>query len=159
RTSTTCSSARAARPSGAAGAGSNRPLVASARRTSHFDAVKFLVRRQEGYSTMADPSMPASPGALTPEWLTQALRSTGTITDASVTFCHIELFGAGKGFSGQIARVGLRYDRVEGRAPASLIAKFQLAHADPDIRAAVLHARLHEREYRFYREVAQDIAL
>jgi hypothetical protein len=44
-------------------------------------------------------TIPASPEALTTEWLTQALRSTGTITDARVTSCHIEPIGEGKGFS------------------------------------------------------------
>ncbi len=107
----------------------------------------------------ADPSIPASPGALTPEWLTRALRSTGTITDARVTSCHTELFGEGKGFSGQIARVGLRYDIAEASAPASLVAKFQFAPLDPDIKAAVFQSRMYEREFRFYRDVAQDIAL
>ena len=108
---------------------------------------------------MADPSIPAGPEALTPEWLTHALRSTGTITDARVTSRQLELFGEGKGFSGQIARVGLGFDRAEAGAPASLIAKFQVPHSDPDIRAAVFQARLHEREFRFYRDVAHDIAL
>jgi hypothetical protein len=108
---------------------------------------------------MADPSIPASPGALTPEWLTEALRSTGTITDARVIACHIERFGEGKGFSGQIARIGLNYDIAEAGAPASLIAKFQFPPLDPDIRAAVFHSRLYEREFRFYRDVAQEIAL
>jgi hypothetical protein len=74
---------------------------------------------------MADPSIPASPGGLTPEWLTRALRSTGAITDASVTSCRIELLGEGKGFSGQLARIRLSYDGAEASAPASMIAKFQ----------------------------------
>src|SRR5262245_50935120 len=113
----------------------------------------------EGDPLMADPGIPSSPGELTPEWLTRALRSTGTITDARVTSCHVELFGEGKGFSGQIARVGLSYDIAEAGAPASLIAKFQYPHPDPDIRAAVFQSRLYEREYCFYRVVAQDTVL
>lgn len=108
---------------------------------------------------MADPSIPAGPGALTPEWLTRALRSTGTITDAMVTSCHIELFGEGKGFSGQIARIGLSYDIAEASTPASIIAKFQFSPLEPDIRAAVFQSRMYEREFRFYRDVAKDIAL
>jgi hypothetical protein len=108
---------------------------------------------------MADPGIPASPAALTPEWLTRALRSTATITDARVTSCHTELFGEGKGFSGQLARVGLGYDIAETGAPASVVAKFQFSPLDPDIRAAVFQSRLYERELRFYRDVAQDIAL
>jgi aminoglycoside/choline kinase family phosphotransferase len=107
---------------------------------------------------MADPSIPASPGALTPEWLTRALRGAGALTEARVTSRHVELFGDGKGFSGQIARIGLRYDIAEAGAPASVIAKFQFPPLDPDIRAAVFQSRMHEREFRFYREVAQDVA-
>jgi hypothetical protein len=84
-----------------------------------------------------DPSLPPGPTALTPEWLTQALRSTATITAATVTSCHIERFGEGKGFSGQIARVRLSYDFAEAGAPASMIAKFQFAPLDPVIKAAV----------------------
>ena len=108
---------------------------------------------------MDDPVIPDTPGALTPEWLTRALRSTGSITDARVTSCHIEPFGEGKGFSGQIARIGLRYDTAGPGTPTSLIAKFQLPHPDPDIRAAVFQSRLYEREYRFYRDVARHAAL
>src|SRR4051812_14314001 len=108
---------------------------------------------------MTDPSIPAGPGELTCERLTQALRSGGAINAAQVTSCRVELFGEGKGFSGQIARVGLDYDVAEPGAPASIVAKFQIAPLDPDIRAAVLGARMYEREYRFYRDVARDIAL
>jgi hypothetical protein len=108
---------------------------------------------------VTDLATPAGPGALTSDWLTQALRSTGTITDARVTSWQIDLFGEGKGFSGQIARVGLSYDIAEANAPASLIAKFQVPPVDPDVRAAVFHSRMHEREFRFYREVAQEVAL
>ena len=89
----------------------------------------------------ADPGIPAGPSALTPEWLTRALRSTGAVAGASVTSCRVELFGEGKGFSGQLARVGLRYDVAEAGAPASMVAKFQLPHPDPDIRAAVFQSR------------------
>jgi thiamine kinase-like enzyme len=104
-------------------------------------------------------AIPANPGALTPDWLTQALRSTRTITDAWVTSCHVQVFGEGKGFSGQLARVELGYDRAEAGAPTSLIAKFQVPHSDPDIRAAVFQSRLHEREFRFYRDIAHRVPL
>lgn len=48
---------------------------------------------------------------------------------------------------------------AEASAPASLIAKFQLPPSDPDIKAAVFQSGMHEREFRIYRDVAQDIAL
>lgn len=106
---------------------------------------------------MADMSIPAGPETLTPAWLTWALRSTGTITDAMVTSCNIEILGKGKGFTGQVARIGLDYDINAASAPASLIAKFP--PLDPNMRAALNHYRLYEREFRFYRDVAQDITL
>jgi aminoglycoside/choline kinase family phosphotransferase len=40
-----------------------------------------------------------------------------------------------------------------------MIAKFQFAPLDPVIKAAVFQSRMHEREFRFYRDVAPDIAL
>jgi hypothetical protein len=122
------------------------------------DSSGTLLTRGVGRLMMVDPTIPASAGALDAEWLTRALRSTGTITAARVTSCHIEPFGEGKGFSGQIARVALSYDVAEASAPASLIAKVQLPHPDPDIRAAVFHSRIYEREFCFYRDVAQKIA-
>jgi len=106
---------------------------------------------------MADLSISLQPWSTHPEWLTRALRSTGTITDARVTSCHIELFGEGKGYSGQIARIGLNYDIAEASAPASMIAKFP--PLDPDVRAASRHSSMYGREHRFYRDVAQDLAL
>ncbi len=107
----------------------------------------------------ADQNIPANAAQITTEWLTQALRSTGTIADARVISCDVKLFGEGKGFSGQIARVGLSYDVAEAGAPASLVAKFQVPPSDPEIRAAVLNARMYEREFCFYRDVAKDVAL
>jgi Ecdysteroid kinase-like family len=106
---------------------------------------------------MADMSIPAGPKTLTPAWLTWALRSTGTITDAVVTSCTIEILGEGKGFTGQVARIGLDYDIEAASTPVSLIAKFP--PLDPEVRAALNHYRIYEKEFRFYRDVAQDIAL
>lgn len=108
---------------------------------------------------MVATPFPTSPGELTPEWLTHALHTAGVLAAARVTGCRCELVGAGQGFSGQLARVGLTYDRLEVGAPASLIAKFQVPPLDPDIRAAVLQSRLFEREYRFYTDIARAVAL
>jgi hypothetical protein len=85
------------------------------------------------------------------------LRRTGTITDARVTTCTREILGAGKGFTGQVARIGLAYDGEAASAPASLIAKFPTR--DPELRAVLDHERVYEKAFRFYRDVAQDIAL
>src|SRR5215510_6490384 len=106
---------------------------------------------------MADMSIPTGPGTLTPAWLTWALRGTGSITDATVTSCDIEILGEGKGFTGQVARIWLDYDIDAASAPVSLIAKFP--PLEPEVRVALNHYRIYEKEFRFYRDVAQDIAL
>jgi len=59
---------------------------------------------------------------VTPEFLTDALRARGWITDASVVAAPAATIGAG--LMGVCARYELEYDRVEQGAPASIIGKF-----------------------------------
>ncbi len=98
------------------------------------------------------PAVPTGPEALTPEWLTRALRSSGTISRASVTSAEVRPLGEGRGFAGRLARVGLAYDVQEAGAPASLVAKFPTANSA--VRATLTRLGLYERELRFYRELA-----
>jgi hypothetical protein len=101
--------------------------------------------------------IPATPGELTPSWLTRALRAGGVIDDATtVTSARYELLGEGAGFIGQVARVALTYDRTAPGAPSSLIAK--LPALDPGARELAALYGLYEREYRFYNELAHDIS-
>jgi hypothetical protein len=87
---------------------------------------------------------------MTPEWVTSALRASGTLRAASVNGLSIEEIGAVQGFLGRVVRVRLRYDLVEPGAPASLVAKFP--NADPEIRAHFSGAYVHE--HRFYTRLA-----
>jgi hypothetical protein len=95
-------------------------------------------------------SIPDGPDAVTPAWLTAALRRAGALDDAAVTACTCEILGVGRGFTGRVARYRLAYDRDAPDAPASVIAKFPTA--DPRLRAALWD--IYEGEVRFYREVA-----
>ena len=52
--------------------------------------------------------IPAGPQELTAEWLTHALRQTGTITDAAVVSFDNNLIAEGVGLMGQLARLSLR---------------------------------------------------
>jgi hypothetical protein len=54
---------------------------------------------------MADLKIPVGPEALTPDWLTQALRSTGAITNATVESFDRRILGEGQGFTGRIVRL------------------------------------------------------
>lgn len=94
---------------------------------------------------------------LTPEWLTEALRSGGVLgAGARVVSVEAERLGEGAGFIGQLFRLRLTYEGDAGDAPATLIAKTPTL--DEGSRAVALMYGLYEREYRFYKELAAEIA-
>ena len=63
--------------------------------------------------------LPQSADTLTPGWLTDALRSSGTIGAATrVAQCDAKPLGAGGGLIGVVARVALTYD---GDATSALV--------------------------------------
>ena len=101
--------------------------------------------------------IPASPEAITREWLTDALRSSGAVENASVTSFDAEIVGAGSGFLGILAKLDLQYDAVEPHAPRSVIAKFPTL--DPGGREIGNLFRFYEREVRFYEQVADRVAM
>lgn len=106
---------------------------------------------------MAALNIPDGPGELSPEWLTQALRETDTISDATVTSIDTQIIGEGTGLLGQLARVTLEYDRPEEAAPSCLVAKFPSA-AEENRQAGMLF-RFFERENRFYEQIAESVEL
>jgi hypothetical protein len=96
--------------------------------------------------------IPVQPDGVTVEWLTDTLRATGVLSHARVTALETQLLGSEKGVTGQLARLGLTYDRDEVAAPRSLIAKFSAA--DPQARALIHGMGFYEREVRFYEQLA-----
>ena len=107
---------------------------------------------------MAARNIPSSPQEITPEWLTDALRETGAIKQATVTSFDMEPdIAAGTGFLGKLARVKPQYDRQEEGAPQSIIAKFPTP--SPEWRAMADGFRFYEIETRFYEEIAEEVEL
>jgi len=106
---------------------------------------------------MPDLPIPSGPQALTPDWLTEALRAGGVISGSKVTSMQQQILGAGAGFMGQLARVKLDYDAEAPGAPASLIAKFP--SNIPENRAVGNAFHFYERECRFYGEIAAEVDL
>ena len=100
-------------------------------------------------------SIPAIPAEVTAEWLTQALRSTGTISHARIGAFHQENLGLGRGFVGQVSRFSLAYEIDEEGAPRSIVGKF--SSPNPDLRAVMFGAN--ETELHFYREIAPQAEL
>ena len=105
---------------------------------------------------MAELEIPAHAGELTVEWLTESLRSGGTIgPGTSVSSFESTVLGEGEGFIGDLARVTLSYDGAENGAPASLIAKFPTELAANRQMGEMFG--LYEHEIRFYNELADEV--
>jgi aminoglycoside/choline kinase family phosphotransferase len=102
-------------------------------------------------------AIPTTFEALTPEWVTGALRASGVIGDAAVTEAQAEPVGQGVGLLCQLARITLTYDRPMAGAPTSVVAKFPTA--DPQTRGMVSLFRFYEREVRFYEQIADGLEL
>lgn len=106
---------------------------------------------------MVTSAFPSTIEAITPEWLTGALRAGGHLGDASVVSIQTEPVGQGVGLLCRLYRLTLGYSSASERAPASLIAK--LPTADPQTRGMVGLFRFYEREVRFYEDVAEGLEL
>lgn len=97
--------------------------------------------------------VPTTTSQITAEWMTIALRGSATIgPDVTVESIVVDAAGAGVGFMGEVAKVGLVYRGDAVGAPATVVAKFPTQ--SPDIRAMMHPTRIYEREHRFYGEVA-----
>ena len=106
---------------------------------------------------MVASAFPATVEAITPEWLTSALRAGGHLGHASVSSVQAEPVGQGVGILCRLYRLTLGYEGAADGAPASLIAK--LPTADPQTRGMVALFRFYEREVRFYEDVAEGLEL
>jgi len=106
---------------------------------------------------MAKLMIPSGTDELAPEWLTQALRQTGTITNATIKSFDTTILGEGAGFMGQLAQVAPHYEGSEAAAPRSLIAKFPSNIAENREVGNIF--RFYEREIRFYEEIADEVEL
>jgi hypothetical protein len=94
-------------------------------------------------------SIADTPDALTPEWLTDALTASGTLTGARVVAADVRPLGTGQMCDS--VRIALTYDEP-GAGPATLVAK--LPAADEGSRATAVMFRSYEKEVRFYQELA-----
>ena len=106
---------------------------------------------------MTELPIPYGPEEVTPEWLTQALRSTESIGDCEVLDLEVEPVGEGLGITGNIARLTPRYSNQDDHNLPTLIAKFP--SSDPERRARAGRSGFYERKPKFYSEVAAEVNL
>lgn len=102
---------------------------------------------------MARPEIPTTLAEIHPGWLTASLRVSSVIgRDASVVAADCEQIGQGAGYTGQVARVRLRFDVTGTDLPATAIVKLPTLELKTRGAAEMLGA--YEREIRFYDEIA-----
>jgi aminoglycoside/choline kinase family phosphotransferase len=95
-----------------------------------------------------------TPDALTPEWITAALRASGRLGDEAVV--DVVRTPVGTGQMCDSVRLTLRYDRPTD-APTTLVAK--LPAADETSRVTAKTLRSYENEVRFYQQLADDLPM
>lgn len=99
-------------------------------------------------------NFPVRPGLVTPDWLTEKLRGSGTLPDGRVAEIDYEPIGTGQ--VGDSVRFCLTYsDGVCG--PSTLAAKFPAA--DETSRATAAMLGLYAKEVHFYRELAPRLGV
>lgn len=100
-------------------------------------------------------TLPTTTDEITAEWLTDALRDSGTIpAGAAVAEVRIDPQAGGVGFMGEVGKLKLTYDGDVGDAPTEMIAKF--ATQNPELREMMRPTRVYEREHRFYEILADE---
>lgn len=111
-----------------------------------------------GNATMGRLAIPATIDLVTPDWLTAALRESGTIpASVSVVSADARQVGVGVGIMGTIHKVALAYSGDAPGAPASVVVK-QAATADAN-REQGVQLGLYMAEVRFYKELASKTTL
>jgi len=103
---------------------------------------------------MHDVDIPETIDAISPNWLTAALRERWP--EIEVTGVTTEPIGVGVGQMSALARLSLQH-RGATDAPKNLVVK--LHSSNPDVRALCQHYHFYEREANFYRRLAGDVPL
>lgn len=85
-------------------------------------------------------------------WISEVLNSSGFLTGTNIIALQHEPWGIGEGFTSDMARLTVTYDRKALQLPKTIIAKLPTPYEAA--RAAVKPFNIYEREIRFYAEVA-----
>ena len=99
------------------------------------------------------PTLRRHAADVTVEWLTDVLRASGSVVDATVV--SVATTPVGTGQMADSLRLTLAYDAEERGAPASVVVK--LAAADETSRATAVALGSYETEVRFYQQVASTV--
>ena len=101
--------------------------------------------------------IPRTAEDITAEWLTKALRQSGSLGEGRVASVRLEPTGVGLGLAAAVERATVTYSGDAGSAPETLIAKIPSQHART--RELLTEFGLYEREVRFYLELAEEVGI
>lgn len=97
-------------------------------------------------------TLPTDATDLTPEWLTQTLRESGTLERGRVTNARATRIAEGEGLMARLYRVALDYEGADSAVPSSLIAKIPMDA--PQNRQVADFYQMYQRECDFYQHYA-----
>lgn len=100
--------------------------------------------------------LPSSVDALTPEWLTEALRASGTLESGRVTSVASAPLSGGVALMSNMLRLHITYESKSSDGPESLIAKFP--PTDAAVHSRGLELGFFEGESGFYSQLANSTA-
>src|SRR4030042_596215 len=106
---------------------------------------------------MAAIALPNTLADINENWLTEALKNSGTLKKTRVSSCRAETIGAGTGFMADLARLHITYDTPEERGPKTLIVK--IPASAPENLMVALTFNFYKREMDFYRYAAPQSCL
>ena len=98
---------------------------------------------------------PHEPAEITLPWLAWILQQNNVIPVAELRSVEVETISNGSGYSGELARWWLEFDRVGTNTPRSIIVKS--ANRNPNVRGLMLP--LTQREVFFYQQLAVDVGV
>ena len=104
---------------------------------------------------MDQKTIPSIIEQISPSWLTEKLSASGVLNGAVVQSFHYETIGTGKGFTGEVGRLSIKYANGDVDLPESVIIKSP--NLMPEIRTNLLN--LYVREYFFFTDAAQNTPL
>ena len=96
--------------------------------------------------------LPATTKDISVEWLNEALHENGVLGNSNIVSVKHEPIGVGEGYTGDIARINLKYDNDLLQLPCSLVAKLPTSFGPA--RDLCLRLGIYQREIRFYKEIA-----
>lgn len=106
-------------------------------------------------SSVESAAIPDDLGALTPEWITAALRQKGHLPNGRVVEVKQEVVGCGR--MGAIARLLLTFEGDPGEVPSTLIAKLPTGVNENRIFGEI--SGMYWREILFYEELRDEVPL